>query len=192
MGVVAQRSGVMAADDLVDVVDDDDQVVRVATRAEVRRSNLLHRCVFVVVRSPAGDVLVHERSPHKDVWPSRWDLAVGGVLAAGESYDEGARREVAEEVGVVVGGTSGSALRHLSGPLRFVDADVSVLAHAYGLVHPGPFTFPDGEVVRAWFMAPGALRASVAAAPGRWVPDSVALVLPLVDDTAGGVHPGGR
>ena len=32
-----------------------------------------------------GRLLVHRRSDDKDLWPGRWDLAVGGVVAAGES-----------------------------------------------------------------------------------------------------------
>ena len=47
-----------------------------------------------------GRLLVHRRADDKDVWPGRWDLAVGGVVAAGEDYDTAAVREVAEEIGV--------------------------------------------------------------------------------------------
>ena len=39
-----------AGRELVDVVDADDRVVRQATRAEMRRDNLLHRAVYLVVR----------------------------------------------------------------------------------------------------------------------------------------------
>ena len=36
----------------------------------------------------------------KDVYPSYYDVAVGGVVGAGESYDDGAQRELAEELGI--------------------------------------------------------------------------------------------
>ena len=71
-----------SADELVDVVDEHDRVVRVVTRGEMRSDRLRHRTVFIVVVNSSGDVLAHRRADHKDVWPGRWDLAAGGVLAS--------------------------------------------------------------------------------------------------------------
>lgn len=96
------------ADELVDIVDEDDRVVATATRREVRRLALLHRCTYVLLRNAAGEILVHRRTDTKDIFPGAYDVFSGGVCAAGESYDECARREVAEEFGVV-----GSELRFL-------------------------------------------------------------------------------
>jgi isopentenyldiphosphate isomerase len=168
----------VAADELVDVVDEHDLVRRVAPRAEVRSENLRHRCVFVVVRSSSGEVLVHERAPDKDIWPGRWDLGVGGVLGAGEGYAAAAVRELAEEVGIAVDGRS--ALREL-GRGTYDDDDVSLIGRVFDVVSDGPFTFADGEVVQAGFRPLAALQADVAADPCRWVPDSVAIVLPLLE-----------
>ena len=88
-------------DELVDIVDEDDRVVSVATRLEVRRRGLLHRCTYVLLRNGAGNILVHRRTETKDVFPGAYDVFAGGVCAVGESYDECARREAAEELGVV-------------------------------------------------------------------------------------------
>jgi isopentenyldiphosphate isomerase len=89
------------ADEVVDIVDEDDRVVTTATRREVRQRALLHRCTYVLLRNAAGDILVHRRTDTKDIFPGAHDVFSGGVCAAGESYDECARREVAEELGVV-------------------------------------------------------------------------------------------
>jgi 8-oxo-dGTP pyrophosphatase MutT (NUDIX family) len=95
-------------DELVDVVDDRDRVVATVTRREVRERGLFHRCTYVLVVNPSGGVLVHRRTDTKDVHPGAYDLFAGGVCAAGESYDECARRELAEELGV-----EGAELRFL-------------------------------------------------------------------------------
>ena len=87
--------------ELVDVVDENDKVVATVTRREIRARDLLHRCTYVLVRRPSGEVLVHRRTDTKDVHPGAYDLFAGGVCAAGESYDDCARREAAEELGVV-------------------------------------------------------------------------------------------
>src|SRR5262249_18734538 len=96
----AERVAVDPADELVDVVDEDDRVVATVTRREVRQRSLLHRCTYVLLENAAGAVLVHRRTPTKDVHPGAYDVFAGGVCGTGESYDECARREVAEEVGV--------------------------------------------------------------------------------------------
>lgn len=89
------------ADELVDVVDEDDRVVATVTRREIRARQLLHRCTYVLLRNAAGEILVHRRTDTKDVFPGSYDAFSGGVCAAGEVYDDCARREVTEELGVV-------------------------------------------------------------------------------------------
>jgi isopentenyldiphosphate isomerase len=90
-----------ANEEPVDVVDEHDRVVDTVSRGEVRRRGLLHRCTYVLVRITSGEVLVHRRTDTKDIYPGAYDLFSGGVCAAGESYDDCARREVAEEFGVM-------------------------------------------------------------------------------------------
>jgi isopentenyldiphosphate isomerase len=160
--------------ELVDIVDEADVVVATVTRSTMRRDRLRHRATFVVVRSSGGQVLIHQRSDAKDLWPSRWDLCVGGVVTAGEGYDDAARRELAEEVGV-----TDRALVAL-GAGRYDDGEVSLLARIYTVTSDGPFVFADGEVVSARFVALDELMELVAREP--FVPDSVALVLPLLSD----------
>jgi len=82
--------------ELVDIVDDDDRVVATVTRAQMRAGRLQHRAVSIAVMSSDRRLLVHRRSDDKDLWPSMWDMAAGGVVAAGESYDAAAHRELAE------------------------------------------------------------------------------------------------
>lgn len=87
-------------DELVDVVDDEDRIVEVVARRRVRAENLLHRSTSIFIRDPTGRLYVHRRTATKDVHPGLYDVVVGGVPAAGETYDEAAVREMAEEVGV--------------------------------------------------------------------------------------------
>jgi len=154
------------------VVDPEGRVLEVVTRARMRAENLRHRAVFVLVTSTDGRVLVHRRSEAKDVWPGWWDLAVGGVVGAGEAWDDAARRELAEELGV------DGAEPEPAGAGVYEDGDVRLVARLYRLVHDGPFRFADGEVVEAGFVGVGELRELVRTRP--FLPDSRALVLPLL------------
>jgi 8-oxo-dGTP pyrophosphatase MutT (NUDIX family) len=90
----------LTADEILDVVDADDHVVGRAPRAEVMAQRLRHRCVFILATDADGRIFVHRRTPQKIVFPSLYDVFVGGVVGTGESYDEAAQREAEEELGV--------------------------------------------------------------------------------------------
>ena len=88
------------ADEILDIVDENDRVVARVPRGEAYARGLRHRCVFIQARDAAGRLFVHRRTPTKLVFPSLYDMFVGGVVGAGESYDAAALREAEEELGV--------------------------------------------------------------------------------------------
>ncbi|MDT9686500.1 NUDIX domain-containing protein [Streptomyces sp. TRM76323] len=88
------------AEELLDVVDERDEVVGRLPRGEVYARGLRHRCAFVLVRDAADRIFVHRRTASKLLFPSLYDMFVGGVVGAGESYDAAALREAEEELGV--------------------------------------------------------------------------------------------
>jgi 8-oxo-dGTP pyrophosphatase MutT (NUDIX family) len=161
-----------AGSELVDVVDAADRVVGRVCRSIMRSHRLRHRAVFIIVRSGAGEVLVHRRSPTKDLWPHRWDIAVGGVVGPGEDYVAAARRELAEEVGI-----DGVDLVELGGG-AYDDADVSLIGRVYLVSHDGPVSFDDGEVVAAEWVPVAGLATRLER--DSWVPDSLVLAVPLL------------
>ncbi|MBT2447130.1 NUDIX domain-containing protein [Streptomyces sp. ISL-43] len=89
-----------AADEVLDVVDRDDRVTGRARRGDVYAAGLVHRCVFVLARDARGRIFTHRRTASKLVFPSYYDMFVGGVVSAGESYAQAALREAEEELGV--------------------------------------------------------------------------------------------
>ena len=168
--------GLNAGDELVDIVDEFDHVVDSVSRRVMRAERLRHRAVFIAVVDGMGRLLVHRRSPLKDVWPSWCDVAVGGVVGTGETYLDAAHRELAEEVGV-----STETLEELDqGESRPYDDDqVSLMARCYVVISEGPFTFDDGEVVEAWWVHRDGLDDLLRRE--RFLPDSLKLLLPLID-----------
>lgn len=167
------EAGVQPGDQLVEIVDEAGVVERVVTRREMRAGRLRHRSVFVAVLDEGNRLLIHRRSPHKDVWPGWCDVAVGGVVALGEDFESAARREVFEEIGLVDVG-----LEILDGGrLQTYDDDqVSVVGRCFLVHSSGPFRFHDGEVVEAWWST----RREFETSSERFLPDSVALLVPLL------------
>jgi 8-oxo-dGTP pyrophosphatase MutT (NUDIX family) len=156
--------------ELVDVVDEEGRVLDTVTRAEMRRGRLRHRTVFIAVTDPAGGrLLVHRRADWKDIAPGWWDVAFGGVVGSGETWDAAAARELREEAGV-------EAPLEPRGEATYEDDAVAEVCRVYVARSDGPFSFADGEVVEVAWVELDALAGWL---EGRSVcPDSVAVVLP--------------
>jgi 16S rRNA (adenine1518-N6/adenine1519-N6)-dimethyltransferase len=84
------------------IVDKKDRILGSASRSQVHGNNLLHRAVHILIFNEAGEVYLQQRSRSKDRHPLKWDSSAAGHVSAQESYDETARRELKEELGVSV------------------------------------------------------------------------------------------
>ncbi len=155
------------ADELVDVIDDAGRTIAVVPRRQMRAERLLHRCVYVLVFNKNGELFIHLRTPTKDVYPSHWDACIGGVLASGESFAEGAVREVHEELGIV-------AAPEALFPFRYQDTHTQVLGLVCRLEHEGPFRLQAEEIVRGEFVQLEELFRRAACEP--FCPDGMAVV----------------
>jgi isopentenyldiphosphate isomerase len=165
-----------AAEELVDVVDAGDRVLRQVSRAEMRRANLLHRAVYVLVRNSRGELFVHQRTTSKDVYPGYWDVTVGGVVAAGEDYDTAARRELAEEIGA-----AGAVMQPLFA-VRYEDASTKLVGQAFLACWDGPITLQSTEVTAGSFV--DLAEAERIMRDERCCPDGVGVLRRYLDEAA--------
>lgn len=95
-----RRVTALAKEEEVDVVDEDDRVVGVATLERCLQEGLLHRAVAVLVKRRNGAVVLQQRS-RNDVWhPGLWTVSCSGHVHRGESYEDAASRELGEELGI--------------------------------------------------------------------------------------------
>ncbi|WP_402468530.1 NUDIX hydrolase [Isoptericola aurantiacus] len=139
-----------------------------APRRRVRSENLRHAATAVVVRNSAGDVYVHRRTTTKDVYPGRYDFCAGGVLRPGESPQDGAAREAAEELGV-----EAVPLEPL-GWADYADASTRYRAFLFTCTYDGAVTWQPEEVSWGAWVTPRRLAAMLDEV--EFVPDSTALL----------------
>lgn len=125
----------------LDLVDRENKIVGPKLRSEVRASNLLHRGVGIICWNSSGQLYVHRRTPTKDLFPSMYDMMVGGAVCSGEDYPEAARREVQEELGV-----SGKDLRFLLEYL-YEGPKNRAFIHLFEVVWDGPIKLQQEEIV---------------------------------------------
>lgn len=84
--------------ELIDVVDEKDRVIKAVTRREIYDKKLRHRIVHVLVYNEKGEMALQLRSKNVDFLPGAWSTAAGGHVLSGENYLQAARRELLEEL----------------------------------------------------------------------------------------------
>jgi 8-oxo-dGTP pyrophosphatase MutT (NUDIX family) len=138
----------------------------VAPRGAVYRDGLWHAATGVLLRSGDGERLyVHRRTDTKLVHPGAWDCWAGGVVDPGESPDDAAVRELAEELGV-----RDAPLVPLE---RFGYDDGRLRYHvfAFEAFWDGPVTWQPSEVADGRWVTVAELRAMLADPTCRFAPD---------------------
>ncbi|AGM97937.1 NUDIX hydrolase [Streptococcus iniae] len=69
-------------------------------RGSVFPEGAYHLVVHVCIFNKKGQMLIQQRQKDKEGWPNYWDVTIGGSALYGESSQEAAMREVAEEIGL--------------------------------------------------------------------------------------------
>jgi isopentenyldiphosphate isomerase len=160
----------------VAVIDDSGAVVGSAPRSVMRRDNLAHLVVAVLLRDGAGRVYVHRRTETKDVFPGMHDCFAAGCVLAGEEPAAAAERELAEELGVI-----GVRLEPVfSG--WYADSATRHLCHAWTATYDGPVTHQPEEVAWGGWMTVAELQANLTDPTWPFVPDGRVLVEQLLAD----------
>jgi isopentenyldiphosphate isomerase len=136
------------ADEIVVIVDEDNHIVGAAPRREMRAKRLPHRSTYILVFNSQGELYVQKRTMTKDVFPGYYDPATGGVVLAGESYEEGARRELAEELGI-----HDVPLTSLF-TFYFADERTRVWGGVFACVYDGAMVLQPEEVESGEFVPP--------------------------------------
>ena len=74
--------------EIVQIVDENNTEIAAVARWMMREQKLIHRASYILVFNQAEDLFVQKRTTTKDVYPGYYDVAAGGVVLAGESYEE--------------------------------------------------------------------------------------------------------
>ena len=133
-------------------IDEADQVLEVLPRSEIRARNLLHRVSATLVFHPDGRLFVQQRVATKDVYPSHFDLMVGGTVEAEEDFSANACREISEELGVR-GVPIYPLLQH-----RFQDDQTNNLIHLFACFFDGEPVLQPEEVADGFWATPAEVQ----------------------------------
>ena len=84
----------------LDVVDENDNPIALATAYECHEKGLRHRASFALLYNKEGKLLIQRRALNKVILPGKLCCSMSGHLKVGESYLRAAQREVKEELGI--------------------------------------------------------------------------------------------
>lgn len=88
-------------DELFIVVNKHDRIVAYRTRFDCHHNKqLIHRAIGVVIFNDKGQILLQKRSLNKDMNPGLYTLSASGHVGKGETYEQAAKREMQEELGI--------------------------------------------------------------------------------------------
>lgn len=91
----------MTHEKLVQIVDENDHVVRTGDQHQARLYGWTVRIARIMVEDEAGEnILLQKRSLNNPLYPGRWDNSAAGHVDDGEDYLTAAKRELFEEIGI--------------------------------------------------------------------------------------------
>ncbi|MDX2433001.1 MAG: NUDIX hydrolase YfcD [Desulfobacterales bacterium] len=138
----------LAQDEIILIVDKDNNETGSAPRHEMRARGLPHRAAYILVFNSKDELFVQKRTMNKDIYPNYYDIAAGGVVLAGESYDESAVRELEEELGI----RDTPLISHFT--FCHEDGSNLVWGRVYSCTYDGGMILQEEEIESGFFMTP--------------------------------------
>ena len=90
-------------DELIDILNPEGKSTgKTALKSEAHKNGWFHATAHIWFFTSDEKILLQKRALTKKVFPGIWDISVAGHIGAGEEILEGAKREVFEEIGLIL------------------------------------------------------------------------------------------
>jgi len=144
------------------VVDEDDNVIGRATREECHSGKgPIHRSVYIFVLNDKNELFLQKRSKSKDLYAGYYTGSATGHVDYGEDYDEAARRELKEELGL-------DAPLQMLGKVKNFSEDEREISALYLCRYNGPVRFNEKEIEEGFFISMQDIKRSLKTGERRY------------------------
>jgi isopentenyldiphosphate isomerase len=151
-------------DIIIPVVDVNDRVVGFKPRSKLDYGRDIYRVCSVWVTNGKNELLLAQRSFDKKIYPGMWDVAVAGTVEKDETYEETAKRELYEELGITNRATIGPKVR--------VEGAYNMFIQWFFLKLDGPaetFAFQKSEIEKLKWYPRGQLITELRQEPWKFM-----------------------
>jgi isopentenyldiphosphate isomerase len=152
-------------------VDHDGRPAGSAPRGECHGNPaLIQAVVHLWVFDGAGRMYLQRRARSKELYPGRWDTAVGGHMGPGESPEQALRREAREELGPELARAAVPPGLEALEPYLYRDARESEYVFPFRLLYGGPLRPDPQELAEGRFFSAEELERGLSERPGEFTP----------------------
>ncbi len=149
-------------DELIDVVDEQDNVIGESMKSESHANGLWHRASTVFVFNDKNELLLQKRALTQRL-PNKLGASASGHLIKGDSYEQGALRELKEELGITAKLTFVSMFKlNVAHSENDIDKEHCAL---YSCIYNGPFNIQKEELTCVKFYSIDAIKEMIVNQP---------------------------
>lgn len=158
-------------EEYLDIVDEQGNLTgEKELRSIVHEKGLWHRTVHIYFyrnNNSIIELLPHLRSKEKSSHPNCWDTRFGGHVLSGQTPDEGAVREIQEEVGIKI--EVGDMLRGMDSSYFGGSNKELTSVYYYNFTDSlNNLSFDDGEVQKVQWMSFREIKKAINDYPEKW------------------------
>lgn len=146
------------AEEWLDLVDENDQVIGQVTRDEAWQKRLPVRVINAFLVNAQGELWIPRRTAYKKMFPNCLDMSVGGHVESGEDYLSCFKRETQEELNLDIDTLNWRELAAFS-PFN---TTLSAFMHVYEIQTDTPPQFNPDDFTEAFWLAPAQVLARIA------------------------------
>ena len=156
----------------MDYVDDNNQVIGQEDRDKIKEKKLNYRIAHAWIINSKNELLICKRPLNIKAYPGLWTSTAGGHVEANESYEQAARREAKEEIGVSLELEHAFTIKypHPRGCFVFIDLWISKNCDQNN------FKFDNTEIVETKFISFSNLTNEIKDHPKKFNPEFILMV----------------
>lgn len=86
--------------EIIDELNDNGEVIGIIDKDIAHKEGRLHRAIHLWIINDVGEIVLQYRCKDKKLYPSTWDVSVGGHVSTEENSIDALARETKEELGI--------------------------------------------------------------------------------------------
>lgn len=160
----------------MDLVDDNDNVIKTVTREFLDKNNSKnYRVVNIIIINSNNQIILAQRSKKKKWFGGCFFFSVGGHVITNEDYEDAAYRELEEELGI-----KGETLEEIE-YFKPMKSGTSSFSKLYKLKYDGDFDIDKNEIEKMCYFEKEEIDKLIVTNPEKFSSDFIKIYPKIAD-----------